>query len=232
MALCQGFPAIFLSTGSLVSRFSRHSVLLCLALALPTAHAQSVPSQELFNDPPVEDGGWKGLARLLEALEPSTDTAPPLTPGEITDRISNMLNEGRNKEALEIIEKYEGIRASSPEAVGTDVQLTFQKGRALSALGRDEDAIALYKDMTVLFPELPEPWNNLASEYVKKKQLDLARDALQMALSISPSYPAARLNMGRVYLMLARDSFSQAAAQGQPQAREAVTRIDALLQPR
>lgn len=232
MAPCLGFPAIFLSTGSLVSRFSRYSALLCLALALPAAHAQSVPSQTLFNDPPVADGGWKGLARLLEALAPGADTALPLTPSQVTDRIAAMLNEGRHQEALQVIEKYEGIREQSPEAVGTDVQLTFQKGRALSGLGRNDDAIALYQDMTVRFPELPEPWNNLAAEYVKKGQLDLARDALQMSLSISPAYPAARLNLGRVYLMLAREAFNLAANQGQPQALDVVTRIDALLQPR
>src|SRR5690606_24226470 len=119
-------------------------------------------------------------------------------PSQITDRISEMLNEGRNGEALEVIEKYETVREQSPEAIGTDVQLMFQKGRALSALGRTDEAITLYQDMTVRFPELPEPWNNLASEYVKKNQLDRARDALQMSLSISPSYPAARLNLGRV----------------------------------
>lgn len=213
-------------------RFFRLSALLCLALMLPAAHAQSVPSQVLFNDPPPAEGGWKGLARLLEALEPGTDTALPLTPSEITGRISDMLNEGRNQEALEVIEKYEAIRESSPEAIGEDVQLLFQKGRALSALGRTDEAIALYRDMTVRFPELPEPWNNLASEYVKKNQLDLARDALQMALTASPAYPAARLNMGRVYLLLARESFGQAAQQGTPQAADTAARIDAILNPR
>lgn len=215
-----------------VPRFSRFFALLCLALVLPAAQAQSVPEQELFNDPPPVDGGWKGLARLLEALEPGADTALPLTPAQITDRISGMLNEGRNQEALEAIQKYEAVRERSPEAFGTDVQLLFQKGRALSALGRHDEAMALYQDMTVRFPELPEPWNNLASEYVKKNQLDLARDALQMSLSISPSYPAARLNLGRVYLMLARESFDLAAQQGQTQAAGARARIDAILQSR
>ena len=201
-------------------------------MSLPFAHAQSVPSQQLFNDPPVVDGGWKGLAHLLEAMEPGVDTALPLTPGQISDRIANMLNEGHSQEALDVIKKYEDIRAKSPEGASNDVQLMFLKGRALSALGRNDDSIALYRDMTTRFPELPEPWNNLAAEYVKKRQLDLARDALQTSLAISPNYPAARLNLARVYLMLARESFDLAAKQGQSQAEDTVKRIDALLQPR
>ncbi|MCB5364493.1 hypothetical protein H0484_12130 [Pusillimonas sp. CC-YST705] len=215
-----------------MSAFFRYFASLCLALVLPYAQAQSVPSQVLFDDPPPAEGGWKGLAHLLEAMEPGTDTALPLSPSQISERISDMLNDGQSAEALKVIEKYENIRGASPEALGTDVQLMFQKGRALSAIGRNDEAIALYRDMTVRFPELPEPWNNLAAEYVKKNQLDLARDALLMSLSISPSYAAARINLGRVYLMLARESFSLAVDQGQPQARDTVTRIDAILQPR
>lgn len=218
-------------TGSLVSRFLCNTALLCLALALPTAHSQSVPANVLFNDPPPAEGGWKGLARLLEALSPGVDTNLPLTPSAISDRIATMLNEGRNQEALDVIDQYAKIREDHG-TLGSDVQLLFQKGRALAALGRSDEAIALYQDMTVRFPELPEPWNNLAAEYVKKGHLDLARDALQMALTTDPKYLAAQINQGRVYLLLSRQSFSQAAQQGQPQAADTVKRLDAILQGR
>ncbi|SHI22733.1 TPR repeat-containing protein [Pollutimonas bauzanensis] len=168
---------------------------------------------KLFHDARPEEGGWKGLARLLEALTPSVDTELPLTASQITARISAMLDEGKNQAALEVIEK----RAAQLEArggLGTDVQLMFLRGRALAALGRHDEAIELYLKMTTLYPELPEPWNNLAAEYVKQGKLEMAQDALTMALAASPNYGAARANMGQVQLMLARQSFEGAAQLG------------------
>src|SRR5690606_25343070 len=61
-------------------------------------------NEKLFHDAAPEEGGWKGLARLLEALTPNIDTSLPLTPAQITTRISNMLDQGQNQEALAIIE--------------------------------------------------------------------------------------------------------------------------------
>jgi tetratricopeptide (TPR) repeat protein len=170
---------------------------------------------KLFHDPPAVEGGWKGLAKLLEALTPSADTSLPLTASEITSRISRMLDQGQNQQALEIIEKREAQYEAQGTA-GTDVQLLFLRARALAALGRHQDAIGVYRHMTTLYPELPEPWNNLASEYVKQEKLDLAQDALTMALSNNPNYGTAQANMGRVQLMLAQRSFQEAARLGVP----------------
>jgi len=183
---------------------------------------------ELFSNPPPAEGGWKGLARLLEALEPSVDTSIPLTPSQITDRISSMLDQGQNQQALDIIDKRMAQREAS-NAIGADVQLLFLRGRALAALGRHDEAVAHYLDMTTKYPELPEPWNNLAAEYVRQGRLEMARDALQMALTADPHYAAAKANMGWVQLMLAGQSFEGAAAQGVPGARGAARETRSIL---
>lgn len=151
----------------------------------------------LFTEPPPHEGGWKGLANLLEAMSPSVDTSIPLSPSQITDRISALLDQGHNQEALDIIEKRER-QLQGQVAPGTDVQLMFLHARALAALNRPNEAIALYQKMTILYPELPEPWNNLASEYVKQGKLDMARDALTMALTADPHYSTARSNLSDV----------------------------------
>jgi len=223
-------PPFFSSSfGWLLRDSFRRLSCLCLLMTLPlTTHAQSVPAQVLFDDPPPVDGGWKGLARVLEALSPGVDTAAPLTPADVTARIAAMLNAGRYEQALDVIEKFDAIR-DEQQALGTDVQLLFQKGRALSGLGRVAEATALYQDMTVRFPELPEPWNNLAVEYLRQDQLDRARDALQMALSADPQYLTAQINLGRVYLLLSRQVFGQAAQQGHRQAAGSVRQIDDVL---
>lgn len=165
--------------------------------------AGSAPSDKLFNDPPPEDGGWKGLARLLEALEPSVDTSIPLSASQITDRIAAMLDNNQNAEALAIIEKREQ-QLQNQLHPGSDVQLLFLRARALAALGQQNEAIAAYRNLTVLYPELPEPWNNLASEYVKQGKLAMAHDALTMALTADPHYSTARTNLSEVLQMQAR----------------------------
>lgn len=171
----------------------------------------------LFKDEPEKEGGWKGLARLLEALTPGVDTSIPLKASQITDRIASLLNRGQNEEALQVIEKR-SAQLEAQGAMGTDVQLLFLHGRALAALGRSNQAIDLYRNMTTLYPELPEPWNNLAAEYVKQGKLEMARDALSMSLQANPNYGTAKANMGEVQLMLARESFQRAAELGVSQA--------------
>src|SRR5690606_19113084 len=170
-------------------------------------------TDKLFNDQPAEEGGWKGLARLLEALTPNIATEVPLTASQITDRISSMLDQGQNHEALQIIEKRQA-QLEEKGAMGTDVQLLFLQGRALAALGRGPEAIKVYRNMSVLYPELPEPWNNLAAEYVKQGKLDMAYDALSMALTANPHYATAKENLGQLQLMLAQRSFREAAELG------------------
>lgn len=188
------------------------------AVLLPAApaHAQASgntatsPGTALFPDERPEEKGWKGLARLLEAMEPKVDTGIPLTPAQITDRIALMLDQGRAAEALEVIEKRKAQYAGNPDPLGNDVQLMFLNARALAALGRHEEAIGIYRDLTSKYPELPEPWNNLAAEYVKTGRLDMAHQALEMALQINPQYHEARSNLGQVLMLLAEESFRAA----------------------
>ncbi|WP_397475766.1 tetratricopeptide repeat protein [Pusillimonas sp.] len=186
----------------------------------PTVVISSAPApgEKLFDDPPRREGGWKGLAKVLEALSPGVDTSIPMTPSQVTDRISAMMDSGRYAEALDIIDRRAAQREAEM-AVGSDVQLLFLRGRALAGLERHNEAIEHYLNMTALYPELPEPWNNLAVEYVRQGRLDMAQDALQMALAANPNYATARANMGWVQLMQARESFK--SAQGVPGASSA-----------
>lgn len=219
------------------------SRLLCSALAgalfmasLPALANSSaddlVPHTDLnarlFTDPAPPEGGWKAMAEVLDALTPSIDTSIPLTPSQITGRISAMLDAGRNTEALEVIEKRQAQRDAAGE-LGTDVQLLFLKGRALSALGQHNQAIALYQGMTQQFPELPEPWNNLAAEYVRQGKIDLAHDALTMALGINPKFGLAQNNMGKVLLMQAHRAYLKAAQLGAGGAASRASQIEPLL---
>lgn len=198
------------------------SLSACIAAAVLALGGSPAPAQplseqdrELFPNERHVDKGWKGLAKMLESLEPEVDTSIPLTPSEITDRISAMLDQGRAEEALQVIEKRKAQYAARPDPLGEDVQLLFLNARALAALQRHDEAIVIYRDMTNRFPELPEPWNNLAAEYVKTGRLDMARHALEMALHANPQYADALRNLGRVQLLMAEESFRAAEQAGQ-----------------
>jgi tetratricopeptide (TPR) repeat protein len=48
--------------------------------------------------------------------------------------------------------------------------------------------MAVFSKLTEDYPELPEPYNNLAVLYAQQKQYDKARTALEMAIRIHPGY--------------------------------------------
>lgn len=177
----------------------------------------------------VIDGGWEGLARLLEALAPSVDTRIPLTPTEISNRISGLINAGRLKEALQSVEARQAIEALT-HTPGTDVQLMFLHARVLAEMNRTAQAEAIYLQMTTRFPELPEPWNNLAALYVKRNELEQARRALEMAVMINPKYSIALANLGDVQLNLALRAYQKASQAGVPGLAPKIKRVKDLLE--
>jgi len=198
------------------------------AALLGVAAFVCTPGAWAQTDVSATQGGWQGLARILDAMTPSVDTSIPASSAQITDRIAGLLARGMNTEALQAIaaRKAEREDAASP---GTDVQLLFLEARALSALQRHEDAIALYRHMTERYPELPEPWNNLATEYMRLNQSERAREALNMALIADPNYALAQANLGTVQLMLAQQSLQDAAQSGVPDAERKAQAVKRLL---
>jgi len=177
-------------------------------------------------DPIPPDRGWQGLANLLESLKPGVDTRLPPAPSQVTDRIEELLQHGDNEAALQLAEQRLAERAGQP---GTDVQLEFQHARALAALGRTQEAIDIYAGMTTRFPELPEPWNNLAALYADRGELDRAHEALTMALRANPDYAAAQANLGDLQLLMALRTYRQAETRGTPGAGAKVREIENLL---
>lgn len=219
-----------------LSRLRSHALLsfaLCAALASPV-HAQSMAGGVDGNntatmtklDEPKPEGGWTGLANLLEAIKPGVDTRLDPTPSQYTDHIERLLNSGKNEEALKLIEARIEASRNIP---GTDVQLMFQHARALSALNRSQEAEAIYSEMTTRFPELPEPWNNLGALYAARGDLDRAQEALNMAVRADPNYAAARANLGDLQLMIALRTYRQEAARGVPGMKEKAQELEKLL---
>ena len=91
-----------------------------------------------------------------------------------------------------------------------DAEARFLKGLALVMLERDPEAIQVFGDLVRDYPELPEPYNNLAVLYARAGQYDKARDALESALHTHPSYATAHENLGDVYSALANAAYNRA----------------------
>ena len=80
-----------------------------------------------------------------------------------------------------------------------DPQMRFIKGVIQTESGKPADAISTFTQLTQDYPELPEPYNNLAVLYAGQSQFDKARAALEMAIRTNPSYATAHENLGDVY---------------------------------
>ena len=91
-----------------------------------------------------------------------------------------------------------------------DPQMRFLKGVIQTQAGQPGEAIATLSLITEDYPELPEPYNNLAVIYAGQDQLDKARSALEMAIRINPAYATAHENLGDIYARLASQSYSRA----------------------
>jgi len=178
------------------------------------------PQTGAFTPVQPPDGGWQGLARLLQRAAPATDTSVPLSAAQFSAHVARLIDQGQAGEALELIQlRRQGL--DRQQAIGTDVQLRYQQGRALAALGQHQQAQDIWQQMTIDYPELPEPWNALAIEYVREGALLRAREALDMALVSDPDFAPALENLGHVQMQLAQDAFARARAADGRAARHA-----------
>jgi tetratricopeptide (TPR) repeat protein len=74
------------------------------------------------------------------------------------------------------------------------------------------EAIEVFQELTEDFPELAEPYNNLAALHAARGDFERARIALEQALRSNPGYATALENLGDVHGMLASRAYARALA--------------------
>ncbi|WP_341675171.1 tetratricopeptide repeat protein [Niveibacterium sp. SC-1] len=127
-----------------------------------------------------------------------------LAHGESTlPEIQAYMRQGQHAVALD---KLNELLAAKPK----DAQLRFTKGVVLTELKRTNEAIAIYQQLIKDYPELPEPYNNLAVIYASQREYEKARAALEMAIRTHPAYATAHENLGDVYSKLASQAYDKA----------------------
>jgi Flp pilus assembly protein TadD len=95
-----------------------------------------------------------------------------------------------------------------------DAAMRFLRGVVLMDLQRDDEALAVFTELGQEYPELPDPYNNIALLQVRAGRLEQARQSLETALRNDPGHRTARANLGQVHLMLALQAWEQAARAG------------------
>lgn len=110
---------------------------------------------------------------------------------------------GKYNQAMTRVEAYLKSQPKSAEA-------RFLKGLILVEQGQSAAAIDVFTGLTRDYPELPEPYNNIAVIYAAEGDYDGARSALQAALKTHPSYATAYENLGDIYAKLASEAYQQA----------------------
>jgi len=145
-----------------------------------------------------------GLRQGLIALAAAVFVAAfPARADELQDA-AKLLKAGQHPQALERVNK---VLSSKPR----DPQARFLKGLILTEQGNTREAIDIFSKLTQDFPELPEPYNNLAVIYAQKGDYESARIALETAIRTAPNWAVARENLGDIYARLAATEYERAA---------------------
>jgi len=139
------------------------------------------------------------LAVLLFALAIS---ALSVRADELQD-IDRLLKQSQHAQALERVNQYLSQRPK-------DAKGRFIKGLILVEQNKVAEAIEVFTALSRDYPELPEPYNNLAVLYAAQGQYEKARQQLEMSIRTHPSYATAYENLGDVYTKLASQAYDKA----------------------
>jgi Flp pilus assembly protein TadD/ketosteroid isomerase-like protein len=153
----------------------------------------------LMGLPAIPLGYPKSTAKWLVILLCASQIAYA---GDIEDA-NRLYREGQYNQALA---KVDGYLANMPN----DAQGRFLMGLIFTEQGRTIDAIKIFSALTEDFPELPEPYNNLAVLYAGEGQYEKAKLALEMAIRTHPSYATAHDNLGDIYAKMASQAYDRA----------------------
>jgi tetratricopeptide (TPR) repeat protein len=137
---------------------------------------------------------WPGMAVHAQTARPTTDDTPQID--------ASIAAQNWNAALADLDKRI----ASNPH----DIQAKFKRGTVLAQLGRDDDAIREFVELTQAYPELPEPYNNLAALYAKHGRYEEARAALETAVKANPGFGLAYENLGDLYLRLAAEAYKRA----------------------
>lgn len=146
-------------------------------------------------------------SRRLRPLGPLVVLAATLFLGvaradDYTD-VDQLIRGGQLTQAMGRVERHLAAKPRDP-------QMRFLKGVIQTESGQTAEAMATFTRLAEDYPELPEPYNNLAALHAGQGQLEKARESLEMAIRLKPNYATAHENLGDVHARLAAQAYGRA----------------------
>lgn len=197
---------------------------------LTPAFISAQPSYNAMNDATYNPNSPPNLGAIPNSTQPSavfpnnTDAPATATPPSlanpfytslITPQDDNTLKNAiplgiqkllKAKKRNEALTEIDAFLLKNPK----NVQLRFIRSRIYIEQGKLNEAMAELIDISEKFPELPEPYNNLAVLYAVTGKLEQARESLEMSLRLAPDNATVLQNLGDVYSRLAASKYRKA----------------------
>ena len=123
------------------------------------------------------------------------------------ERARVLAESGETAEALELLEEV--IVDDESRAI-TVIEARYIRGIILLGDGQTAEAKSAFAELLREYPELPEPYNNLAAIYAAEGDFETARDLLSRVLDKHPDYAVALENLGDLYAKMAIDAYERA----------------------
>ncbi len=120
-----------------------------------------------------------------------------------TDEIYALIEQDRLSDAMR---QTETLLRDAPE----DPALLFAQAVIAEKKGSNQEAIEIYKGLTLSHPELLEPFNNLAIHYARTGDYKAAITTLEQAMQSHPSIATAYRNLTAIYAQLASVAYIKA----------------------
>ncbi|WP_397391945.1 tetratricopeptide repeat protein [Polynucleobacter sp.] len=184
------------------------------------------------NDPPRLAGNDAGYDQFNAELSDSVAVPflsfliiepDPVTKNGVPSDIEKLIKAKKYPDAIDQINRQ-------LKKTPGNVQLRYVKARMQIEMRQWEAAKKTLVEITQQFPELPEPYNNLAALAANQGNWIEARDYLELALKLRPSYTVASANLGEVYIRLAAQAYDNAAKDAFLNQRQYTNRAKALME--
>lgn len=124
---------------------------------------------------------------------------------DIYTDVQQLMRNGQSAQALDAAQRHISTNPSDP-------QMRFLLGTIQSDTGQTAQALSSFEKLTQEYPELPEPYNNLAVLLAARGDYDKARQALEMAVRANPNYAVAQENLGDILVKLAALAYERSLA--------------------
>ncbi len=153
--------------------------------------------------------GLAAIALVLSGALPvsvacaQTTVLAPAQPNNDFQEATVLYRSGKYEGAMERIDAWLKTRPK-------DARGRFLRGMIFTQQKKLDEAARIYTDLSQDFPELPEPYNNLAVIYADKGDFDKARSLLEAAVRANAAFTAAHENLGDIHARLAAASYEKA----------------------